>query len=257
MSQDEQQVIVTQRSEGVLTITINRPHVRNAIDTEVASGLLDAADMLDGDPGLRVGILTGAGGTFCAGIDLKAFAAGSSHLNRKRDRDFVQSRSIKPMIAAVEGFAVGGGLELALACDLLVLSKGARLGTPEVTRGLAAAGGALLRLPRRIPYHVAMRMALTGELISASRAFEVGLASELCADGDALGCARRLAERIVQNAPLAVVASKAVLRDQSDWADKEMWVRQAELLDPVFGSEDALEGARSFSEKRKPGWSGR
>ncbi len=250
--------VIAERRDGVLVITLNRPHSRNAVDSAIAGGVAAALDELDADSDLQVGIITGAGGFFCAGMDLKAFVRGESP--RSSGRGFAgicQRPPDKPIIAAVEGFALAGGLEIALACDLIVAARGARLGIPETKRGLAAAAGGLLRLPKRIPYHVAMQMALTGEPITAERAYEVGLVVELCEPGSALETALRLAGTIAANGPLAVRASKQIIRSAIDWEESEAWRRQGELTGPVFSSEDAREGALAFAEKRPPVWRGR
>jgi enoyl-CoA hydratase len=238
----------------LLVVTIDRPEARNAVNLAVAEGIAAALDRLDGDEGLRVGVLTGAGGTFCAGMDLKAFVAGERpHVEGRGFAGIVQGPPRKPLIAAVEGWAVAGGFEIALACDLIVAGRDARFGIPEVKRSLVAAGGALIRLPRRIPYHVAMELALTGDPISAERAFALGLVSRLAEPGEALGAARELAATIAANGPLAIDATKRILTaDEGD-----AWERQAEIADPVFASEDAREGARAFAEKRPPVWRGR
>jgi enoyl-CoA hydratase len=173
--------MVRVESDGdVLVITIDRPEARNAVNLTVAEGIAAALDRLDSDAELRVGILTGAGGTFCAGMDLKAFVAGERPYVAERGfAGIVQGPPRKPIIAAVEGWALAGGFEIALACDLIVAARDARFGIPEVKRGLVAAGGALIRLPRRIPYHVAMELALTGDPVGAERAYELGIASRL------------------------------------------------------------------------------
>jgi enoyl-CoA hydratase len=238
----------------VLVVTIDRPEARNAVDTAGAEGLAAAVDRLDGDEGLRVGVLTGAGGTFCAGMDLKAFVAGERPF--VGDRGFagiVRRPPVKPLIAAVEGWAVAGGFEIALACDLIVAARDARFGIPEVKRGLVAAGGALIRLPRRIPYHLAVELALTGDPIDAERAHAIGLVARLAEPGGAVTAARELAATIAANGPLAVAATKRILTADEAGA----WERQAEMADPVFVSEDAREGARAFAEKRPPEWRGR
>ena len=250
--------VLADRRDSVLIVTINRPQVRNAVSASVAEGIGRAMDRLDSDPALAVGILTGAGGYFSAGMDLKAFVAGERPY--WGDRGFAgicERPSVKPLIVAIEGFAVAGGLEIALACDLIVAARGARLGIPEVKRGLAAGGGGLWRLPRRIPYHVALEMALTGDPIDADRARELGLVSQVCEPGQALHCALALAGRIAGNGPLAVAASKRVLLAQQDWTTDEVWRRQREILEPVARSQDAREGALAFAEKREPKWSGR
>ncbi|MDX6724256.1 MAG: enoyl-CoA hydratase [Solirubrobacteraceae bacterium] len=250
--------VLTERRGGVLLITLNRPEARNAVNLAVAEGVAAALDELDGDPGVTVGVLTGAGPGFCAGMDLKAFVAGERPF--LPDRGFagiVRRGARKPLIAAVEGFAVAGGLEIALACDLIVAARGARLGIPEVKRSLVAAAGALRRLPRRVPYGVAMEMALTGEPIAAERGYELGLVNRLAEPGGAVQAAIELAGAIAVNGPLAVTATKAILERQADWPEDEFWDRQGEIADPVFGSDDAREGAIAFSERREPVWTGR
>jgi enoyl-CoA hydratase len=252
------EVVLTQRREGVLLITLNRPDARNAINLPVAEGIAAALDELDGDDSLSVGVLTGAGKGFCAGMDLKAFVTGERPW--VGDRGFagiVRRGPVKPLIAAIEGFAVAGGLEVALACDLIVAARGAKLGVPEVKRSLVAAGGALLRLPRRIPYHLAMELALTGDPILAERAAELGLVNRLAEPGMAVEAALALAAEIAANAPLALVASKRILQEQWDWDAEEMWDAQSAISDPVFTSDDAREGATAFAEKRPPFWRGR
>jgi enoyl-CoA hydratase len=242
----------------LVVVTIDRPEARNAVNLAVAEGIAAAVDRLDGDDALRAGILTGAGGTFCAGMDLKAFVAGERPF--VGDRGFagiVQKPPRKPLIAAVEGWALAGGFEVALACDLIVAARDARFGIPEVKRGLVAAAGALLRLPRRIPYHLAMELALTGEPIGAERAAQVGIVSRLTEPGEAVAGARELAAQIARNGPLAVAASKRVVAAAADWPEAEAWERQAEITGPVFASEDAREGATAFAEKRDPVWRGR
>ena len=236
----------------VLVITIDRPEARNAVNLTVAEGIAAALDRLDSDAELRVGILTGAGGTFCAGMDLKAFVAGERPYVAERGfAGIVQGPPRKPIIAAVEGWALAGGFEIALACDLIVAARDARFGIPEVKRGLVAAGGALIRLPRRIPYHVAMELALTGDPVGAERAYELGIASRLTEPGEALAVARELAATIAANGPLAIDATKRILVADEDWE------RAGAISGPVFESEDAREGARAFAEKRAPVWRGR
>lgn len=249
------EVVLTEERDGVLLVTLNRPDQRNAIDAAVAAGIAAALDRLDAEPSLRVGILTGAGKGFCAGMDLKAFVRGERPSTDERGfAGIVERPPSKPLIAAIEGFAVAGGLEVALSCDLIVAARGARLGIPEVKRGLVAAAGALLRLPRRIPYHVAMELALTGEPIDAERAAVLGLVNRLAEPGGAVAAARELAAQIAANGPLAVAASKRVLVEAPGWPEDERWARQAAIVGPVRASEDAKEGARAFAEKRAPVW---
>lgn len=251
--------LLVERRGAVMVLTLNRPEQRNAVDVPLAQAMAAALDGLDADPSLRVGVIAGAGKGFCSGMDLKAFAETGTR-PWGGDRGFagiVRRPSDTPLIAAVEGFAVAGGLEIALACDLIVAARGAKLGIPEAKRGLVAAGGALRRLPRLLPSALAMELALTGALITADRAYEVGAINRLVEPGCALDEALRLAEVIAANGPLALAASKQVLRQQWDWSDDEFFDRQAALADPVMTSEDALEGARAFTEKRAPQWQGR
>ena len=254
----DEPAVVTEHRARVLVITNNRPDQRNAVNAAVAEGIAAALDELDGDSELSLGVLTGAGKGFCAGMDLKAFLAGE--IPRAGDRGFAgitQRASAKPLIAAVEGFAVAGGLEVALACDLIVAARGARLGIPEVKRSLVAAGGGLLRLPRVLPRNVAMELALTGNPIEAERAYELGLVNRLADPGKALATALELAEAIAANGPLALAATKRILTESVDWPESEFFARQEEIVAPVQGSEDAREGARAFAQKRAPVWKGR
>lgn len=258
MAEDHTAAVLTERRGRTLLITLNRPDARNAVNAELAAGLAAAHETLDSDDDLAVGVLTGAGAGFCAGMDLKAFVRGESpHVEGRGFAGIAQAPPRKPLIAAIEGFAVAGGFEIALACDLIVASAGARLGIPEVKRSLVAAGGALLRLPRRMPYHVAMELALTGDPIDAERAAALGLVNRVSKPGGAVEAALELAERIAANGPLALDASKRILVQSRDWSEDEAWERQAEIAGPVFGSDDAREGATAFSEKRDPVWKGR
>jgi enoyl-CoA hydratase len=254
----EPQAVLTERRDRVLLITINRPEQRNAVNAAVAVGIAAALDELDGEPALSVGVLTGAGKGFCAGMDLKAFVAGERpHVEGRGFAGIVERPAEKPLIAAVEGFAVAGGLEVALACDLIVASRGAKLGVPEVKRSLVAAGGALLRLPRALPRNLAMELALTGEPIEAERGYELGLVNRLTDPGGALDAALELAGAIAANGPLALAATKTILAQSADWPDAEFFARQAAIIAPVMTSEDAREGATAFAERRAPVWKGR
>ena len=250
--------VLSERRGNLLVITLNRPDARNAVNAALAEGVARALDELDGDDALAVGVLTGAGKGFSSGMDLKAFVAGESPYYG--DRGFagiVQRPPEKPLIAAVEGFAVAGGCEIALACDLIVAARGARFGVPEVKRSLVAAGGARLRLPRRLPAGVAMELALTGDPIDAERGHALGLVNVLAEPGGALGAALELAGRVAANGPLALRATKRILTESPGWPEEEFWQRQGELSGPVFSSEDAREGAVAFAEKRDPVWKGR
>jgi len=246
--------VLVERHGRTLTMTINRPEARNAANLAVSQGLADAVDVLDVDPKLSVGIVTGSGGNFCSGMDLKAFSDGEIPAIEGRGLGFTERLPTKPIIAAVEGYAVAGGTELVLATDLIVAAKSARFGLPEVKRGLIAGGGGLLRLPHRIPYQKAMELILTGDLFSGEQAFAMGLVNVLAEDGEALEQAVALAERITRNAPLAIATSKEVVVKSADWTAAEMWRRQREFLEPVLTSNDALEGSRAFAERREPQW---
>jgi enoyl-CoA hydratase len=250
--------VLVERRGAVLVITMNRPDQRNAVNKAMSDGIGAAIRQLEGDDTLTLGVLTGAGKGFCAGMDLAAFAQGELPFDPERGfAGMAQQRPVKPVIAAVEGFAVAGGLEIALCADLLVAARDARLGIPEVKRSLVAAGGALRRLPERIPMGVAMEMALTGDPITAERGYEIGLVNRVTEPSEALDAALALAERIAVNGPLGVAASKQILQAQGDWAEGEFWERQGPIAGPVLMSEDAREGARAFKEKREPVWKGR
>ena len=251
-------LVLTEQHEGVLTISINRPAQKNAVSRDVAVQVASALDLLDSDPSLSVGILTGAGGTFSAGMDLKAFANGQTPILPGRGFGGVTQAVVrKPLIAAVEGWALGGGFEMALACDLIVAAEDAKFGLPEVKRGLIAGEGGVIRLPRRIPYHVALKVLLTGEPLSAIDAKQYGLVSELTASGAALQTAQELAVRIAANAPLALARVKEVLRETQGLNDTDAFARQSEKAHSLIDSEDAHEGAVAFAEKRAPVWRGR
>jgi len=249
--------LLTEVRDGVLIVTINRPEAKNAMNKAAAEGIAAAMDRLDADDDLRVGILTGAGGTFCSGMDLKGFLRGESPSVEGRGfGGVVQAPPKKPLIAAVEGYALAGGLELMIACDLVVASAGAKFGIPEAKRGLVAAAGGVMMLPDQIPERIAMELALTGEFIDAARAYDLGLINKVV-DGSALEGALDLAEKIVANGPLAVRVSKAIVKESRGWPMDERYDRQAQLIAPVFVSEDAREGSLAFAEKRAPNWKGK
>jgi enoyl-CoA hydratase len=247
--------VLTERHEQVLVVTINRPEQRNAVNMAVAEEIAGAMDVLDRDRDLSVGIITGAGKGFCAGMDLRAFAKGERPYVGDRGFGGITRRSAdKPVIAAIEGFAVAGGLEIALACDLIVVARGAKLGLPEAKRSIVPASGGLLRLPRMLPRNVAVELALTGNPITAERAYELGMVNRLCEPGEALPSALGMAADIASNGPLAVCAIKRILKESVDWSDEEFFERQAGFSEPVLASEDAREGALAFAEKRPPVW---
>lgn len=250
--------VLVESSEGILTITINRPQARNAMTLAAATQIAGALDELDARDDLRIGILTGAGGTFCAGMDLKGFLRGERPSIPGRGFGGLTHRPPrKPLIAAVEGYALAGGFELVLACDLVVASEAAQFGVPEVKRGLAATAGGLVRLPRQLPYRIALELALTGDMFPARRAYEYGLVNRLVPAGSALEEARLLAQTIASNGPLSVAASKRVIVESQDWSSEDAWDKQAALTKHVFTSQDAREGSAAFAEKRKPVWQGR
>jgi enoyl-CoA hydratase len=247
----------TEAADGIAVITINRPEARNAVNGAVARGIAAAVDEFDATPEVRVLVITGAGGTFSAGMDLKAFLAGDVPLAEGRGFAGIAERPpAKPVIAAVEGYALAGGFELVLACDLVVASEAATFGLPEVRRGLVAGAGGLLRLPSRIPYHLAMEIALTGEHFPAARLHAAGLVNRLVPAGQALAEARVLAAKVALGAPLALAATKRVIAHAADWDSGEAFARQGEIINPVFTSADAMEGAIAFAEKRAPAWRG-
>ena len=257
MDEPPAQNVIVSREGPVLVVTINRPAVRNALDRAASEAIARAMDELDADPALTIGILTGAGGHFCAGMDLKAFLRGERvELEGRGLAGMVETPPRKPLIAAVEGYALAGGCEIALACDLIVAADNAQFGIPEVRRGLIAGSGGLLRLPQRIPRQIALEYALTGELMPAAQARQWGLVNRITAPGGALDGARALARSIVANGPLAVQITKRVMAESPAWPAAEVWARQRVLLEQIVASSDAREGALAFAEKRAPRWSG-
>ena len=249
--------VLTHVEDGVLIVTMNRPEAKNAMNKAQAEGIAAAMDRLEAEDDLRCAILTGAGGTFCSGMDLKGFLRG--------ERPSIEGRGFggltewtpkKPVIAAVDGYALAGGMELALSCDLIVANSGSKFGIPEAKRGLAAAAGGLIKLPRQIPPRIAMELALTGDFIDATRAYDLGFVNRVT-DGPSIEGAKELAKAVAANGPLALIASKAIIRDSHSWSDAEMWKNQASYIAPVFVSEDAREGSLAFAEKRKPNWQGK
>ncbi len=257
MSGSETAELLVETRGPVLIMQLNRPQARNAATLEMAEAMASALDALDSQSELRVGIITGAGGSFCAGMDLKGFLQGKRpSLPGRGFCGLTMRPPAKPLIAAVEGYALAGGFEVALACDLIVAARDAKFGLPEVKRGLAASAGGLLRLPKRLPYHVAMECILTGDMFGAERFAELGLVNRLAEPGGALDAALALAQAIAANGPLAVAASKQVASQSGEWPLAEMFDRQAEITAPVFSSQDAREGAAAFAEKRAPVWKG-
>lgn len=242
----------------VLVLTMDRPEARNAMSMEMAHQIAEAMETLDARPDLSVAVITGAGGIFCAGMDLKGFARGERPVVEGRGfAGLVTQPPAKPLIAAVEGYALAGGFEIVLACDLVVASREAKFGLPEVKRGLTAAAGGLLRLQHRIPYHLAMELVLTGRMWPATEAADVHLVNRLAEPGSALDVALELAGEVAANAPLALAASKQVIVQSADWPPAERFDRQEQFVNPVRESADAKEGALAFVEKRAPRWTGR
>lgn len=251
-----EQVLIVE-SDGVLEVTINRPEARNAMTKAAAEAIAAAMDRLDAQSHLRCAILSGASGTFCAGMDLKGFLAGEYPVAGERGFGGLTAWTPKkPVIAAVDGHALAGGMELALACDLIVANVDAKFGIPEVKRGLVAGGGGVVQLPRLLPRMLAMELALTGDPIDARRAHELGLVNRIT-DRPAIEAARGLARTLSENGPLAVAASKAIVRDSWLWPVDRINELQNPYIERVFSSEDAKEGARAFAEKRKPNWQGK
>ena len=250
--------VLVERRGPVQVIVINRPEARNALNGAVAAGIRDAVDELDARDELRAGVLTGAGGTFSSGMDLKAFLSGEVPSFPGRGLcGITQTPPRKPLVGAAEGWALAGGFELLLACDLVVAGASARFGVPEVKRSLVAGAGGALLLAQRVPRALALELLLTGDPIDAARAAEIGLVNRVVPEGGALEAAIELAERIAANAPLAVVATKQIAHHGGDWSPEQRWDQAAALTMPVFASQDATEGARAFAEKRPPVWQGR
>ncbi|MHB2027864.1 MAG: crotonase/enoyl-CoA hydratase family protein [Acidimicrobiales bacterium] len=253
MTEAAESAVLVERHDRTLLITLNRPDAMNAINQAISDGLVAAVKRLDEDRTLTVGVLTGNGRGFCAGMDLKAYSRGE---NIGPFKEFVLRGSAKPLIAAVEGFALAGGLELVLTCDLLVAAKGVKLGIPEAKVGLFAAAGGLARLPSRVGYAKAMEMALTGEPITAEAAFEAGFVARLSKKGRAVETAMELAGRVSANAPLAVATSRDLIRATIGSTENEYWEIQERYRDRVFSSHDSKEGPLAFAEKRPPIWTG-
>ncbi|MFP5196338.1 crotonase/enoyl-CoA hydratase family protein [Alcaligenes faecalis] len=253
------ELVTLERIGKVLLITLNRPEARNAINLETAQALAQALDEFDADPSIAVGVLTGANNTFCAGMDLKAFAK-TGQRPYVGDRGFAgicERPPAKPLVAAVEGYCLAGGFEIALSCDLIVAADSANFGLPEVKRGIVPGSGGMVRLPSRIPYHMAMEMVLTGGMYPAARMAELGLVSRLAEPGKTTEQALALAEQIAANGPLAVQTAKSIISQSRDWRQSDLFDLQRPRIAGIFTSADAKEGATAFAEKREPVWQGK
>lgn len=249
--------VLTRDQDGILIVTINRPEAKNAMTKAAAEGIAAAMDRLDAEGGLRVAIITGAGGTFCSGMDLKGFLRGETPSVPGRGfGGLTEAPPKKPLIAAVDGYALAGGLELMIACDMVVANSNAKFGIPEAKRGLVAGAGGLIRLPEQIPQRIALELAVTGDFIDATRAYQLGLINRIT-EGAALDGALELAATISANGPLAVQVSKQIISEYRTWPIDQRWAKQGALMGPVFTSADAREGAAAFAEKRKPNWTGK
>jgi enoyl-CoA hydratase len=256
MTESEQRILLDRRG-SILIITINRPDVRNAFDKVSGEAMQNAMDILDHDDGLFLGIVTGIGGNFSAGADLNMIARGESSRTERGGFGIFERPARKPLIAAVEGYALGGGFELCLSCDLIVAARDAKMGLTEVRHNVVAIGGGLFRLPRRIPYHVAMELALTGAIQGAEFFHRFGLVNRLVESGKALDEAIVFGEQILANGPTALAASKEIIFQSANWTDREGWSEQKPIAAVAFDAEDRAEGLRAFAEKRRPVWRGR
>jgi len=257
---EEPHCLVDKRGR-VLVVTLNRPAARNALSAEMMAIMREAWDQVDGDDDIRACVLTGAGGAFCAGADLKAMSAAHPGDTSSGDLSVIEPllkgrRLTKPLIAAVEGPAVAGGTEILQATDIRVAGAGARFGVSECRWGLFPLGGSAVRLPRQIPYALAAEILLTGRHLTAEEARQIGLVGRVVPDGEALGTALELAEGVAENGPLAVRAILRTMRETEGMPEDEAFAVDTRLGMEVFRSADAKEGPRAFAEKRKPEFRG-
>jgi enoyl-CoA hydratase len=259
--------VLVEREGHVVTVIMNRPEARNAFDAEMLVRLADAWDAIDADPEVRVAILTGAGGHFCAGSDLKAMAGGwkdDAWAQRFKEAPDLHWKALlrhyrlkKPLIAAVEGYAIAGGTEILQGTDIRLAGESAKFGVAEARWGLFPLGGSTVRLQRQIPFTHAMELLLTGKHVAAAEAARIGLIGRVVPDGEALAEARRVAAQIAENGPLAVQAIKRSVIETADLPEAEALARELAIGQPIFATEDAKEGPRAFLEKRKPKFEGR
>jgi enoyl-CoA hydratase/carnithine racemase len=250
-------VVELERRDAVALLTLNRPEARNAISPEVSQTMAGLLDDVETDPSFRAVVVTGRGEVFSAGADLKVVAQGRANDIARGKGGFaglVTRDFPKPIIGAVNGPALAGGFEIVLSCDLVVASDAATFGIPEVKRGLMAAAGGLIRLPKRVPLAIALELAMTGDPIDANRALQLGLVNRVVPAGAVVDEALVLAHRIGENSPIAVRNSRQLVREAGDLTEDEGWSRTLELMMPVFESGDAVEGATAFAEKRAPVW---
>jgi enoyl-CoA hydratase len=250
-------VVELERRGNIALVTLNRPDARNAVSPEVSQTMAAVLDEVEADPGLRAVVLTGRGEVFSAGADLKVVASGRANDIARGKGGFagIVTRDFpKPIIAAVNGPALAGGFEIVLSCDLVVAADTARFGIPEAKRGLMAAAGGLIRLPKRVPLAIALELAMTGDPIDAQRALQLGLVNRVVPVHDVVDEAIAIAERIGENSPIAVRMSRQLVREAGELTEAEGWARTLELMMPVFESGDAIEGATAFAEKRPPVW---
>lgn len=250
-------VVEMERRDHIALVTLNRPEARNAISPEVSQTMAALLDEIESDPALRAVVLTGRGEVFSAGADLKVVAQGRANDIARGKGGFagVATRDFpKPLIAAVNGPALAGGFEIVLSCDLVVAADTARFGIPEVKRGLMAAAGGLIRLPKRVPLAIALELAMTGDPIDAARALQLGLVNAVVPADRVVAEAIALAERIGENSPIAVRNSRQLVREAAELTEEQGWTRTVELMMPVFESGDSIEGATAFAEKRPPVW---
>jgi len=252
-----QNLVLMERRGSTALLTLNRPDARNAISPEVSQTMAGLLDEIEADPALRAVVLTGAGEVFSAGADLKVVAQGRGMEIARGKGGFagITTRNFpKPLIAAVNGPALAGGFEIVLSCDLVVAADSSRFGIPETQRGLMAAAGGLIRLPKRVSLAIALELAMTGDPIDASRALDLGLVNRVVPRDRVIDEACVLAERIAENSPVAVRLSRQLVREAAEMSEADGWKRTNELVLDVFASGDAVEGATAFAEKRKPVW---